>query len=266
MKRTTALLATLLTLVVVALPSVASAASLNVRGAVVTVVAAKRCDDALEVRPDARQGLVGSGYTTAFEVRDVAAACAGRALEVVVFSATGARLGSGQLALADQFAGGTVYLTLTPVDARGVFLPDVLGGAATVGTWAIPARWVLPGTTLPLVLCRTEAGAACAPSVSAITSPATGTWRFQIQAQGFLQGDRLYINLARVGTGMLPFRAQTVDVDGGGWFIFPPAVVEEWRCAASSLLVYTPGGYNVNPVVITGFTNNSGDEPVPSCA
>lgn len=152
MKRATALIATLLALVVVSLPTVASAAVLKVRGPVLTTVVAERCDDAIEVRPDTTGGVADSGRTTAFEVLGIAEACAGQLLTVVAFSATGTLLGEGSVA-GSAVTGATVKVTLTPVDPRGVLLSDVAGVAATLGTWGVPARWTYTPPVLPASSC-----------------------------------------------------------------------------------------------------------------
>lgn len=265
MKRTTALIATLLALVVVALPSVASAASLNVRSAVLTMVSESGCDDAVEVRPRTGQGVLAQGTTTLFEARGVDKACAGRQLAVTIFRASGASLGTAVASIPQGFAGGTVNLTT----GGAVFVPDVAGVAATLGTWGVAATWTLPGDVLPLVICRTESGASCAPSIGAVSVDRAGTtWSFTIRAEAFFRGDQLYINVARVGSGAgyLPFRARSVDVAGGGWWFGDPAEIEDWRCASSTLLVLTPGGYNLSPVVVSGYTGTGGEEQVPACA
>lgn len=192
MKRTTALIATLLALVVVALPSVASAASLNVRAASLATVTATRCDDAIEVRPDAAQGVVAAGYTTAFEVRGIAAACAGKPLKVAVFSRTGALLGEGAVPAA-QVVGSTAKVTLTPVNPRGVFLPDVHGAAATTGTWGVPATWTLPGNALPAVLCIAPVG--CEISYTLPTNTESQASVRVVQGIHFVDGGTVLINL-----------------------------------------------------------------------
>lgn len=275
MKRATALIATLLALVVVALPSVASAASLKVSRPVLTTLTAQRCDDAIVISPrkdqseNGKGGLNGydeisTGSTRKFEARGLAPSCAGKKIEATLIDADGVALATLE---GNASAGGTVNLTAS----KAVFLPDVRRAAAIVGSWGVSAAWQLPGEVLPLVMCKTRNGnSSCAPTVE-ILGRGTNEWSFSITSQQYFRaGDRMYVNLARVGaTGTrVPFRAASVDVDGGGlgWLDPRPAEYEDWRCESAMLLVLVPGVYSVNPVVIKGYKDvRSGEDVVPGC-
>lgn len=243
--RTAVIIASLLALVAVAIPSVASAASLNVRGAVVTSVAAQRCDDAIEVRPRTGQPVLTRGTTTLFEVRGLAAACAGASIEVALVGANGAALGTARADVPRPFAGGVVNIATS----QTVFVPNVRKVSATVGTWGVPATWVLPGSVLPLVICTTESGGACTPSEAREVSASVTTLALSRGSIffGWFYKDRLLINM-----GHEYWAGRTNAVVQGG---YGGVSVEGWSCASNVLDLQVINGYYAVEVTISAYAS-----------
>lgn len=249
MKRTTALIATLLALVVVALPSVASAASLNVRSAVLTTVSETGCDDAIEVRPRTGQGVLAQGTTTLFEARGVDKACAGRQLAVTIFRASGAPLGTAVANIPQGFAGGTVNLAT----GGAVFVPDVAGVAATLGTWGVAATWTLPGDVLPLVICTSSQGVACLTGAGDVRIVTNTAQRLVIDMSRWNWFAESYVITVNLDHPSLALRnSQTVSVTGGG------LTDASATSCAGSLLTLRPTSLIYMSVSVTGYPGSGG--------
>lgn len=251
MKRTTALIATLLALVVVALPSMASAASLNVRGAVVTTVTATACDDAVEVRPRSGQPVLSRGTTDLFEARGVARACAGKALEVTLYDQAGASLGVARANLPASFAGGTVALALT--GGRTSFVPDIRGAAVTIGTWAVDATWVLPGDVLPLVICTNSQGAPCLTASGDVRIATNSAQRLVLEMSRWNWLADSYVITVNLDHPSLALRnSRTVTVTGGG------LTDASATACAGPLLTLRPTSLIYMSVTVTGYPGSGG--------
>lgn len=240
--RTAAVVVALLAFALLVPPSLASAASLRVRAGVLTALSAHRCDDAIAIQPRAGQGVLAQGTTTLFQASDVAKSCAGRRLTVTIFRSSGAPLGTAGANIPQSFTGGTVNLTTT----AAVFVPEVAGVAATIGTWGVATSWSVPGDALPLVICRTSSGAACTPSVS--DSGNSTEVRVQLRRGGLFfdwyHQDTLYLNMSHSTWGAL---GTSATVTGGTEGV----VVNSWSCASNILSVRVVDGYWLTAVTVT---------------